>query len=231
MKYLVINTKNYLEASGKNLERLAGCVKKAGENYRLAKIFLAVPAFDLGYLHVKYPGVNLLAQHLDDSRAGSSTGYLVSEIAKIAGARGSIINHSEHRIPRESIEALVRKLRELGLSSIVCARDETEVSTYAQFLPDFIAIEPPELIGTGNAISKASPQIITRSRNALTNARPPESKTRLLCGAGIVSGVDAQRAIELGAEGILIASGVVLSNDWNQKIKELIAGLTAKNRK
>jgi triosephosphate isomerase (TIM) len=230
MRYLLINTKNYLEASGKNVDRLAACVRKAGENPRLAKIFLAVSPFDLRYLHVKYPGLNLLAQHLDDSRVGSSTGYLVPEIAKIAGAGGSIINHSEHRIPSESIEALVRKLRELRLSSIVCAKNETEVSSYASFSPDFIAIEPPELIGTGRAVSKVSPQIITRSKDALKEAGPPGSKTKLLCGAGIVSGVDAQKAVELGAQGILIASGVVLSRNWNQKISELLAGLMTKNR-
>jgi len=46
-------------------------------------------------------------------------------------------------------------------------------------------------------------------------------KVKVLCGAGIVDKTDVQKALELGAEGILISSGVVKSRSWYDKILEL----------
>jgi triosephosphate isomerase len=227
MRFLVINTKNYLEASGKKLDKLAESVYSASHKASGSKMYLAVPAFDLRYLHTNYPGLNLLTQHLDDSPMGSSTGALVPEISKIAGACGSIINHSERRLDTATLTRLVSRLRDLKLVSVVCARDENEVSTFASLGPDFVAIEPPELIGSGNAVSKVSPEIISRSKSVLIKSKPANSKTRLLCGAGIVDREDARRAVELGAEGILVASGVVLTSNWKKKILDLLLGLSA----
>ena len=41
----------------------------------------------------------------------------------------------------------------------------------------------------------------------------------LLCGAGIVTSDDVERAIELGSHGILVASGIVKSRNWNKDIE------------
>ncbi|MHB1867560.1 MAG: triose-phosphate isomerase [Nitrososphaerales archaeon] len=226
MRYFVINTKNFLEASGKQLDQIASYIENARNLGRTNRIFLAVPAFELHYLHSKYPRIRLIAQHLDDARVGPSTGALVPEIAKVSGAFGSIINHSEHRLNESSIVQIVKRLRELKMVSVVCARDDDEVARLTACNPDFIAVEPPELIGSGRAVSKASPEIITRSKSALEKSKGPNSKTRLLCGAGIVDRDDARMAIELGAEGILVASGVVLSKNWKDKIGELSKGLS-----
>ena len=226
MRYFVINTKNFLEASGKQLDQIASYIENARNLGRTNQIFLAVPAFELHYLHSKYPGIRLIAQHLDDARVGPSTGALVPEIAKVSGAFGSIINHSEHRLNESSIVQIVKRLRELKMVSVVCARDDDEVARLTACNPDFIAVEPPELIGSGRAVSKASPEIITHSKSALEKSKGPNSNTRLLCGAGIVDRDDARMAIELGAEGILVASGVVLSKNWKDKIGELSKGLS-----
>lgn len=187
------------------------------------RIYIAVPAFDLGDLKRRF-GVNLLTQHLDDTKTGSSTGWLAPEIAKLEGARGSILNHSEHRLNLATITNLVDKTRELRMTSIVCARTAAEVSRYASVAPDFIAIEPPELIGTGKSVSKYSPSIISRSRAALKKASAPDRRTRLLCGAGIVNGDDVRRAIELGSDGVLVASGVVLAENRRHALSELLRG-------
>jgi len=45
-------------------------------------------------------------------------------------------------------------------------------------------------------------------------------KTKLLCGAGIVSGADVEKAIELGSKGILVASGIIKAKNWNRIIEE-----------
>ena len=52
------------------------------------------------------------------------------------------------------------------MTSVVCAKTPDEVANIAKFDPDFIAIEPPELIGSGKSVSKHKPSVITRSVQA-----------------------------------------------------------------
>lgn len=224
MRYLIINTKNYLKATGDRLDLLFSSIEKSHANR--VRILVAVPAFDLRNLYSKFGDVKLLTQHLDDAGVGSTTGWLVPEIARLDGASGSILNHSEHRISLGSISKLTDRLRELRMTSVVCARSVAEVSKIAPLAPDFIAIEPPELIGTGRAVSKYSPMVISRSAAAMKNALPRNAKTKLLCGAGIVSGEDVARAIELGSDGVLVASGVVLAKNVNSALADLLIGFS-----
>ncbi len=159
----------------------------------------------------------VFAQHLDISNIGSTTGFVIPELAKKSGVSGSLINHSEHRIPSKDIASLIIRLKNLKMKSVVCVKDVREAEKYARLNPDYIAIEPPELIGSGKAVSKERPEIITESVKAIKNVK---NKTQLLCGAGIVSGDDVSRAIELGAKGILVASGIVKAKDWQKIIEE-----------
>ena len=87
-------------------------------------------------------------------------------MAKSFGASGSLLNHSEHRLGRQTIRKLIERLRSLQMTSVVCAKTPDEVASIAKFRPDFIAIEPPELIGSGKAVSKHNPSLITRSVEA-----------------------------------------------------------------
>ncbi len=227
MRYFVINAKNYSEVSGKGLERLAAAVRivSGKQIFREVEFFLAPPNFGLTSTVNPESGYHVLAQHLDLAKLGASTGFSVPEIAKSFGAAGSLINHSEHRISRNDIEALISRLRLLGMISVVCAKDDEEVGEFSKLAPDFIAVEPPDLIGSGKAVSKVRPEVIMGSRSALDRNRVPNSTTKLLCGAGIVDGIDARLSVEMGAAGILVASGVIKAPDWENKIGELAQGL------
>ncbi len=231
MFHFIINSKNYKEASGPSAVVLGGIVSELAEELNARKsdvrLYLAPPVFSISEISRNYPSLFLLAQHLDPQSAGSTTGHLVPEIAKLSGARGSLLNHSEHRIPKEQIEKSVGLLRDLGMTSAVCARDAGEVGEYARFSPDFIAIEPPELIGSGHAVSKERPELISDSKSALDRALEKEQTTRLLCGAGIVDATDVKRAVELGSSGILVASGVIKSSNWKDSIRSLVGGFPA----
>jgi triosephosphate isomerase len=165
---------------------------------------------------VKIP---VVCQHVDDEKAGSTTGYFVPEVAKSYGAVGSLINHSEHRIEMKAIANLVERLRKMHMTSIVCARSPHEVMEISIFHPDFIAIEPPELIGSGRAVSKENPAIITKSIEAAG------SRSKVICGAGITDNSDVKAAMKLGSRGILVASGVVKADSWVEKISELASGM------
>jgi triosephosphate isomerase (TIM) len=228
MFHFVINSKNYLEAAGPKASKLANAIEKTTSFARElnVKFYLAAPAFSISELSRTYPKISIFAQHLDPVGSGSTTGYLVPDVARISGARGSLLNHSEHRIQANEIELGVSALRKLGMISVVCARDAQEVGKFALFKPDFIAIEPPELIGSGTAVSKARPKLISESKISLQNSLGPQPSTILLCGAGIVDAIDVRRAKELGAEGILVASGVIKAKNWASKIRSLVRGFS-----
>ena len=101
--------------------------------------------------------------------------------------------------------------------SVLCVKNTAEVKRYAKFDADYIAIEPPELIGSGKAISKQRPELITKAASILKDTK---SSSKLLCGAGIVSGADVAKAMELGSVGILVASGIVKAENWEKIISE-----------
>lgn len=214
---LIINFKNYEEVSGEKAVKLAKAAQAVAKKLKV-EIVLAPPqpAFALVAKSVKMP---VICQHVDNEKTGSSTGYFLPEIAKSYGAVGSLINHSEHRIEMKQIASLVERLKSLRMTSIVCAREPWEVMEISVFHPDFIAIEPPELIGSGRAVSKENPQIITKSIEAAG------SRSKVICGAGITDSGDIAKAMELGSQGILVASGVIKARSWAVKIAELAAGM------
>jgi len=76
--------------------------------------------------------------------------------------------------------------------------------------PDIIAIEPPELIGTGIPVSKAKPEVIT---DTIRLVREINEKVVIVCGAGISRGEDVKAALKLGTQGVLVASGIVKVKD------------------
>ncbi len=214
---LVINFKNYLDASGARTIELAQAAQKVAKELKV-EIVLAPPQGSLALVAISVD-MPVVCQHVDDAKEGSTTGFFVPEIAKMYGASGSLINHSEHRIAIEAIEGLVKRLRDLGMTSIVCGRTPDEVEKIAAFSPDFIAIEPPELIGSGRAVSKENPAIITNSIKAAGG------RSKVICGAGITDKGDVAKAMELGSYGILVASGIVKAKSWPDKILDLAQGM------
>ncbi len=213
---LILNFKNYIEISGEKTIELAKSAEKVSIDLGV-EVIVAPPQPSL-WAVVQTVDIPVICQHLNDADVGSSTGYFVPEIAKSYGSIGSLINHSEHRIDIKSISNLVRRLKSLKMTSIVCARTPDEVAEVAKFDPDFVAIEPPELIGSGKAISKEAPQIISSSLTAVSDN---SDLARMVCGAGIVDKSDVTKALELGASGILVASGIIKSGAWEEKISEL----------
>jgi triosephosphate isomerase (TIM) len=214
---LIINFKNYEEVSADGAIRLGQTARQVAEKLQV-EIILAPPHPVLALI-AREIEIPVVCQHIDDEKMGPSTGFTVPEIAKSYGAKGSLINHSEHRIEMNSIAHLVERLRRIGMVSIVCAQEPQEVVEISTFEPDFIAIEPPELIGSGRAVSKENPTVITKSIEGAG------SRSRIICGAGISDKEDVSKAMELGSQGILVASGVIKATSWEKKITELASGM------
>ena len=218
-KMFIINCKNYDEIAGDKIIKIAKTAEKISNKY---KVPIAIaPPHHLIPLITKFK-IMVLAQHVDDKKVGSTTGFMIPEIVKKSKINGSIINHSEHRISEKEITSLVKRLTKLKLKTVLCVKNVNEVKKYVKLNPTFIAIEPPGLIGTGRAISTEKPSLIIDAVQAVRSAK---NSTKLLCGAGIVSGQDVSKARELGSKGILVASGIIKARNWEKIISEFCKGL------
>lgn len=205
---ILVNLKTYLEGTGEKALRLAKAAQRVVREKEVC-VGLAAQFTDIAKL-AKTASVPIFAQHIDPARPGSFTGHVLPEAVKEAGAIGTLINHSERRIKLADIEASIERTRRLGLVSVICTNNASVSASAAALRPNFIAIEPPELIGTGIPVSKAQPEIITETMKQVRRVYP---KANILCGAGITKGDDVAAALKLGTKGVLVASGVVKARD------------------
>ncbi len=213
---VLINFKCYLEAAGPRAVTLA---KYAQETSRKQDVTIVVAPQMADLRLVSHEtSIPVFAQHVDAIRAGSHTGHILPECVLEAGASGVIINHSEKRLQINTIEDTVSRARDLGLKSVVCANTARIAAAVSALEPDMIAVEPPELIGSGIAVSKAKPEILT---DTVTRIRRINNEVVILCGAGITSGQDVKAALALGTQGVLVASGVVKAKDQAIAVNEL----------
>ncbi|MCI4341903.1 MAG: triose-phosphate isomerase [Thermoplasmata archaeon] len=218
----LLNLKSYPTSIGRRADRLA---KELGRRCREEGVPCAVvPALpDLGRLaRNSFPPA--VSPHTDSRPAGAATGWVTAESVGEAGAVGSLLNHSERPLAPAEVGRSVARLRALGLRSIVCARTPAEAGRLARFRPEFVAIEPPELIGGKVSVSTARPEVITQSLQAVRTVSP---RTILLCGAGIHDRHDVSAALRLGARGVLVSSAVACASRPARAIDDLLAGFRA----
>lgn len=223
MKWIaIINLKTYEMGTGENALKLA----KIAESLKRKDVdtILAVQPTDIRLVSESV-GLDVFSQHVDPIGYGAHTGWILPESVKSAGAKGTLLNHSERRIDMKTLERSIRRCREVGLITVACADTPENAGKIAEFEPDYIAIEPPELIGGEISVSKAKPEIVTESVESVRPFGIP-----VLCGAGIKNREDVEKAKDLGADGILVASGVVKSKDPEKAIRELVEGFGEKLR-
>ncbi|MEM2597614.1 MAG: triose-phosphate isomerase, partial [Thermofilum sp.] len=163
--------------------------------------------------------IPVFSQHVDDVAPGSFTGHITLEAVKDAGAVGTMLNHSERRVRADQVDVVVKRAKQLGLVTVVCTNTPEVTAAMAALGPDLVAIEPPELIGTGIPVSKAKPEVVTSSVDLVKRVNP---QVKVLCGAGITTGDDVAAALRLGTVGVLLASGVVKAKDWEKAIRDLV---------
>ena len=171
---------------------------------------------------VSETGVETWAQHVSPVDRGSHTGSTLAEAAADAGATGTLINHSERRLKLADIDAAVGAADRAALDTCVCANNPDQIAAAAALSPDAVAVEPPELIGGDVSVSTADPDIV---EDAVAAAASVDDGVDVYCGAGISSGDDVTAAGELGAEGVLLASGVAKADDPRAALEDLVAPL------
>ena len=217
---IVLNVKTYTEATGENAVELARLMEKISEKTDVG-MAIAVQASDIMRCAQKV-NIPVFAQHIDPIKPGSSTGWTLPEAVKSAGAVGTLINHSEHRLILADIDTCIARARDLGLDSLVCTNNVATSKAVSTFSPVMIAVEPPELIGGEISVTTADPGIVS---NTVLAVRSINKTVKILCGAGVKNGKDVAKAVELGADGVLLASGVVKAKDKEAVLQDLISGI------
>jgi len=217
---VLINFKAYPQSSGKKGLELAKVAEKVSKETGVS-IAVAPQLTDLAMIagNVDIP---VFSQHADAVDPGSKTGHVTLEAVRDAGAIGTMLNHSERRIRADEIDVIVKKAKNLGLLTVVCANTPEVTAAMAALGPDMVAIEPPELIGTGIPVSKAKPEVVTGAVELVKKVNP---QVKVLCGAGITTGEDFEAALKLGTVGVLLASGIVKAKDWEKAILDLVKPL------
>lgn len=181
---------------------------------------LVVPATEIAPIWERY-SFPLWSQHCDPVETTRATGWVSAEMVKEAGACGTILNHSEHRLPFSTLVKTVEICRAHRLKILVCCQSVDQGKKIAaEIKPDFLAFEPPELIAskTESVISKEKE--IRELVSFLSSIPSLPSKPSLIIGAGIHTHTDIKKSKEFGAAGILIASAIMEGN--KEEIKKLL---------
>lgn len=215
---ILVNFKIYEEATGENAVKLALIHQKVAEETGVA-IAVAVSAVDLKSVVEAVRGkIQVFAQHIDPLNYGSGTGKIPPALVKKLGAFGTLLNHAENQVVDEALKKSIEMAKSSGLFTVVCANTPEKAKEIMAFGPDLVAMEPPELIGGDVSVSKANPAIIKRTVEFL-------GKGKVLVGAGVKTGEDVRIAVQLGASGVLLASGITKANDPYAVLRDLVAGL------
>jgi len=217
---IVLNVKTYAEATGNKVLDIAILMDKISKETG-ASMAIAVQATDITMCAEKV-SIPVWAEHIDPIKPGSYTGWTLPEAIKIAGAVGTLINHSEHRLKLADIDVCVSRAKELNLDHIVCSNNVATSKAIAALSPNFVAVEPPELIGGDISVTTADPDIVSDSVKAVKDV---DKNVKVLCGAGVKNGKDVAKATELGSDGVLLGSGIVKAKDKESVIRDLASGL------
>jgi triosephosphate isomerase len=212
---IIVNYKTYSEATGKKAVKLSKIAEEVSRETGVT-VAVAPQVADLASV-CNVVSIPVFAQHIDPIVPGNSTGHVLLESVKEAGAIGTLINHSERRLKLFDIETIIARTREAGMVSVVCTNNAAVSEAAAALKPDIVSLEPPELIGTGIPVSKSRPEVVTETVTLVKHVNPC---VVTLCGAGITEGDDVAAALKLGTKGVLVASGIVKAKDPRKVIME-----------
>jgi triosephosphate isomerase len=206
-----INFKAYLESTGSSAVRLIRSIEsEISDNKSIIAVLNPLDSLIETKL-TKY------IQTAEPLNPGAFTGHIPIGLLKEYHYSGVMLNHSEHKLGIETVKSSVLIASEMGFKTLVCAADLSEIGAVIPLEPDYIAYEPPELIGGNISVSTAKPEIIQEAVSMLGG-----TKSKLIVGAGIKNRNDVQISKKLGAEGILVASGVVKSPEPIRVIVEMM---------
>jgi triosephosphate isomerase (TIM) len=203
---IIINFKTYLQ--GKDVLKLAKIIEKTDKN-----IIIGIPSSYIFEISKKTK-LRVYAEHVDYFKPGRNTGFVLPEAVKESGAEGVFLNHSEHLINFNILKKTLNRCKKINLKTAVFASNLKEAKKIEKLNPDFLIIEPPEIVSGKISISKYKPELIKKiSKNI---------NIKFLVGAGIRNKEDIEIALKLGASGVAISSAIVKSKNPKKALNKLL---------
>jgi triosephosphate isomerase len=210
---ILVNFKLFPQSFGDQAVSLAKICFRVSQDTGV-KIYPVVSALDAHRL-ISTVGIRVYLGHVDEYLSGPKTGYVSALQAQILGIRGSLLNHSEHRLPPGTIRKILKN-QPAGFESIVCLGRLGQLTTWAKKLPaDYIAYEPRELIGSRHS------SVFSQNLSVIKKFLDYYPPSRLIAGAGIHTVADARIAVDLQLAGILVATDVLCSVNPEKELRQL----------
>lgn len=212
--FFIFNPKSYFY--GDELLNLAKVADEEALKYPDVNIFVTVPFADIGAVSQATKNIIITAQHMDSLKPGIGIGRVLGESIQNAGAEAVFLNHAERPMLLTELVQTIKRAKELGIVTIVCASTIDEARAIATLAPDIILAEPTELIGTG----KTSSTKYIKTTN--TAVKEINENILMMQAAGISKAEDVYEVISLGADGTGCTSGIVKADDPEQMLRNMV---------
>jgi triosephosphate isomerase len=229
---IFVNFKTYQLGTGERAVEMVRMMEKVSKETGV-EVVPVVQGVDV-YRVSKSSKIGVWCQHVDGIEMGAHTGWVLPEVVKEAGAVGVVLNHSERKFrmidelrirnyesgedkEKFGLRKAVERCREVGLKTLVCADDLEEAKKVVEFKPDYLAYEPPGLIGSTEV------SVVTRL-GVVKEVVELAEKTPVIIGAGVHKVDDIRDGLKLNVKGFLIASAVMRAEDPEIKLRELSSG-------
>lgn len=216
---IFINFKTYKQGTASESINLVRILEEVSHEAKI-RIIPVVQVSDVKEL-VGASKLEIWVQHIDPVNFGAHTGSILPEAVVEDGAQGTFLNHSEHKFENFSdLEKANKRAKEVGLKTLIFAKDIPELRQIVTLHPTFVAYEPPELVGSKTtSVARAKPEVISQGVEITRDNELP-----LIVGAGIKSAEDVRKSLELGAVGVAVASDIVTAKDPKRELLDLVKG-------
>lgn len=221
--FLIVNPKSYLYGE-KSLE-LAKAADKTAKETGL-QIYFTCPYVDIRLIKENTENLIVCAQSMDSLTPGRGMGHVLPESLKEAGAEAVFLNHAENQKTVSELYATIKRAKELGMITIVCADSTVEAKAVACMDPDIVLAEPTDLIGTGKV---ADDSYTIETVKGLHEVNPD---VLVMIASGVSTAEDCYNVVKLGADGTGATSGILNAPSPAQRIQEMAEAIVkAKNEK
>lgn len=214
--FFTVNAKSYIW--GQEAIDLAIAVDKIAEKYDV-DIFFSPQLVDIPEIVKNTKNLIVSAQSMDSLEPGPGMGHILPEALANVGVKSVALNHAEKPTTISELSKAIKRARDLGISTSVCANSLEDVKAVAFLNPDIIVCEEDDAIGTGEISNEEYMKLTTEAIRKIN----PEIK--VIQAAGISNGEDVYKVIKLGSDGTGAASGIMLAKDRVAAVEDMVLGL------
>lgn len=215
--FFVFNPKSYLY--GEELLALAKRADELAVMHPECSILVTVPFADIAAVKNATENIIVTAQHMDGIYPGRGIGHVLPESIYHAGARAVFLNHAERPMTVAALAQSIKRAKELGIQTIVCADSISEAKAVAVMGAEVILCEPTELIGTRKTSDSS---YIEQTNQAIKEI---DDTILVMQAAGISKAEDVYRTIELGADGTGCTSGITNADSPAEMLTDMVEAL------